>query len=247
MSERIRFIIAGFFVGLAELLPGISGSTVAIAFNVYDKFILFLANLKLSNLSFNPKKLNEVFFLDLIIPFFISMVLSVVLASNLILFLLTSYTEYFLYFIGILMFLVAALIGMRIKKEFGEHIKLNIQFISGLVFGFLLAKYSSAPIEPSFVFILFMGFVAFSFFLLPGISGSAILLSFGVYEIIISSIGSMNLNVLMPFSVGCLMSVLIMPKILNRLINQYKLEVMTFFTALILISGVNILPICGLL
>ena len=50
MSERIRFIIAGFFVGLAELLPGISGSTVAIAFNVYDKFILFLANLKLSNL-----------------------------------------------------------------------------------------------------------------------------------------------------------------------------------------------------
>ena len=43
------------------------------------------------------------------------------------------------------------------------------------------------------------------------------------------------------------MSVLIMPKILNRLINQYKLEVMTFFKALILISGVNILPIWGLL
>jgi uncharacterized membrane protein len=57
----------------------------------------------------------------------------------------------------------------------------------------------------------------------------------------------MNLNVLMPFSLGCLMSVLIMPKILNRLINKYKQEVMTFFTALILISGVNILPIWGLL
>ena len=42
MSERLRFIISGFFVGLAELLPGISGSTVAVAFNVYDKFILFL-------------------------------------------------------------------------------------------------------------------------------------------------------------------------------------------------------------
>lgn len=69
MSERLRFVISGFFIGLAELLPGISGSTVAIAFNVYDKFILFLANLKLSNLSLNPKKLNEVFFLDLIVPF----------------------------------------------------------------------------------------------------------------------------------------------------------------------------------
>ncbi len=39
MTERFRFVIAGFFVGLAELLPGISGSTVAIAFKVYEKFI----------------------------------------------------------------------------------------------------------------------------------------------------------------------------------------------------------------
>jgi uncharacterized membrane protein len=54
MSERLRFIISGFFVGLAELLPGISGSTVAIAFNVYEKFILFLSNLKISNFSFSP-------------------------------------------------------------------------------------------------------------------------------------------------------------------------------------------------
>jgi uncharacterized membrane protein len=62
MSERLRFIISGFFVGLAELLPGISGSTVAIAFNVYEKFILFLSNLKISNFSFSLKKLNQVFF-----------------------------------------------------------------------------------------------------------------------------------------------------------------------------------------
>ena len=61
MSERLRFIISGFFVGLAELLPGISGSTVAIAFNVYEKFILFLSNLKISNFSFSLKKLNQVF------------------------------------------------------------------------------------------------------------------------------------------------------------------------------------------
>ena len=38
MSERLRFVFAGFFVGIAELLPGISGSTVALAFKVYEKF-----------------------------------------------------------------------------------------------------------------------------------------------------------------------------------------------------------------
>ena len=87
MTERLRFFIAGFFIGLAELLPGISGSTVAIAFKVYEKFILFLSNLKISNFSFNFKKLNQVFFLDLIIPFFIAMAISVIFASKLILFL----------------------------------------------------------------------------------------------------------------------------------------------------------------
>jgi putative membrane protein len=62
MSERLRFIISGFFVGLAELLPGISGSTVAIAFNVYEKFILFLSNLKISNFSFSLRKTKSSFF-----------------------------------------------------------------------------------------------------------------------------------------------------------------------------------------
>ena len=84
MTERLRFFIAGFFVGLAELLPGISGSTVAIAFKVYEKFILFLSNLKISNFSFNYKKLNQVFFLDVIIPFFIAMAISVIFASKFI-------------------------------------------------------------------------------------------------------------------------------------------------------------------
>ena len=84
MNERLRFVVAGFFVGLAEILPGISGSTVAIAFNVYHKFILFLSNLKVSNLSLKYKELNKVFFLDLIIPFLFSMALTVILLSCLL-------------------------------------------------------------------------------------------------------------------------------------------------------------------
>ena len=112
MSEKLRFVIAGFFVGLAELLPGISGSTVAIAFNVYEKFILFLSNLKINNLSFNLKKLNKVFFLDLIIPFFIAMAISVIFASKFILFLYSEYTNGFLTFLAILMCLISLLLSL---------------------------------------------------------------------------------------------------------------------------------------
>ena len=242
MSERLRFIISGFFVGLAELLPGISGSTVAIAFNVYEKFILFLSNLKISNFSFSLKKLNQVFFLDLIIPFFIAMALSIIFASKLILFLYVEYTNYFLMFLAILMCLISFLITYRLKKEFRININWIIYFLAGAIFGIILNNINFLSIDPSFIEFILIGFIAFSFFLMPGISGSAILLSIGVYEIIIGSIANIQFEVLIPFAIGSIVSLLIMPRLINFLLSQYKLNIMIFFAALIFVSGVLIFP-----
>jgi putative membrane protein len=242
MTERLRFVIAGFFVGLAELLPGISGSSVAIAFKVYEKFILFLSNLKISNFSFNFKKLNQVFFLDLIIPFFIAMAISVIFASKFILFLYSEYTNGFLIFLSILMCSISFLIAFRLKNEFKLNMNWIIYFLAGAIFAALLDSISLVSNNPSFIGFVLVGFVAFSFFLLPGISGSAILLSIGVYEIIIGSIANIQLEIFMPFAIGCLISLLLMPKIINYLLSKYKLNIMIFFAALIFVSGVLIFP-----
>ena len=45
MNEKLKFFLAGFFIGIAELLPGISGSTVAVAFGIYNKIIKILSNI----------------------------------------------------------------------------------------------------------------------------------------------------------------------------------------------------------
>lgn len=242
MTERLRFVIAGFFVGLAELLPGISGSTVAIAFKVYEKFILFLSNLKISNFSFNFKKLNQVFFLDLIIPFFIAMAISVIFASKFILFLYSEYTNGFLIFLSFLMCSISFLIAFRLKNEFKFNMNWIIYFLAGAIFAAMLNTISLVSNNPSFIVFVLIGFIAFSFFLLPGISGSAILLSIGVYEIIIGSIANVQLEILMPFAIGCLISLFLMPKIINHLLSKYKLNIMIFFAALIFVSGVLIFP-----
>jgi putative membrane protein len=242
MTERLRFVVAGFFVGLAELLPGISGSTVAIAFKVYEKFILFLSNLKISNFSFTFKELNQVFFLDLIIPFFIAMAISVMFASKFILFLYSEYTNSFLIFLSILMCLISFLIAFRLKNEFKLNMNWIIYFLAGAIFAAMLNSISLVSNNPSFIVFVLVGFIAFSFFLLPGISGSAILLSIGVYETIIGSIANIQLEILMPFGIGCLISLLLMPKIINHLLSKYKLNIMIFFAALIFVSGVLIFP-----
>ncbi len=242
MNERLRFIVAGFFVGLAEILPGISGSTIAIAFNVYQKFILFLSNLKVSNLSLKYKELNRVFFLDLIIPFLFSMALAVILLSNLIMFLFSEYTYYFLVFLGSLMCLIAFVLLNRIKVLLNNKLRIFFYFSLGAVFGFLLNQINIIFINPNFIILLVVGFIAFSFFLMPGISGSAVLLSIGVYELIIGSIATLNMTILIPFALGCLISLLTMPKIVHHLLDRFNTSIMTFFSGLILVSGILLFP-----
>ncbi len=50
MNEKLKFFLAGFFIGIAELLPGISGSTVAVAFGIYNKIIKILSNIRIKNI-----------------------------------------------------------------------------------------------------------------------------------------------------------------------------------------------------
>ena len=242
MNERLRYIVAGFFVGLAEILPGISGSTIAIAFNVYQKFILFLSNLKVSNLSLKYKELNKVFFLDLIIPFLFSMALTVILLSNLIMFLFSEYTYYFLVFLGSLMCLIAFVLLNRIKDFLNNKLRIFFYFSLGAVFGFLLNQINLIFMNPNFIILLVVGFIAFSFFLMPGISGSAVLLSIGVYELIIGSIATLNMTILIPFALGCLISLLTMPKIVHHLLDRFNTSIITFFSGLILVSGILLFP-----
>ena len=88
MKDKIRYFIAGVFIGLSELLPGISGATVALMFGVYEKILIFLS------------KFKE---LDLIIPLLLGMVLSVFAFSSLINFLYENFTNIFIFLIAVLM------------------------------------------------------------------------------------------------------------------------------------------------
>ena len=137
---------------------------------------------------------------------------------------------------------ISFLIAFRLKNEFKFNMNWIIYFLSGAIFAAMLNTISLVSNNPSFIVFVLIGFIAFSFFLLPGISGSAILLSIGVYEIIIGSIANIQLEILMPFAIGCLISLFLMPKIINHLLSKYKLNIMIFFAALIFVSGFLIFP-----
>ena len=108
---QIKYACAGFLMGIAELIPGISGSTIAVIFNIYKNLMSILTELKWSNASFNLGKLTRVFQLRLFAPLIFSMFLSILLFSKGIDYLLTNYEQPFFLLLGWLMMLLSIQVG----------------------------------------------------------------------------------------------------------------------------------------
>ena len=111
MKEKIRYFIAGIFIGLSELLPGISGATVALMFGVYEKILTFL------------NKFKEI---HLIAPLMLGMILSVVAFSSLINFLYENFSNIFNIFIAFLM--IGYGLYLVIKTYLQENVRKGIFF-----------------------------------------------------------------------------------------------------------------------
>jgi len=225
MKDQIRYFIAGIFIGISELLPGISGATVALMFGVYERILAFLTQLK----GFN-----------LIIPLLIGMVLSVFLFSSLINYYYENFTDIFNFLIAILMigYGVFLIINTYLKENISHGISFYITLLLAIFIGFNLSSFDMYSIEePKMILLAILGFIACSFLLFPGISGSAFLLSVGAYTLIIQSIANLNFNVLLPFAIGMLAALILMPRLINKAYKKFGKSVLVFFGGLILTAG----------
>ena len=225
MKDQIRYFIAGIFIGISELLPGISGATVALMFGVYERILAFLTQLK---------------GFSLIIPLLIGMILSVFLFSSLINYLYENFTDIFNILIAILMigYGVFLIINNYLKENISQGMSFYLTLFLAIFIGLSLSSfqmYSSE--EPTMILLAILGFIACSFLLFPGISGSAFLLTVGVYTLIIQSIANLNFNVLLPFAIGMLAALILMPRLINKAYKKFGKSVLVFFGGLILTAG----------
>ena len=224
-------------MGFAELIPGVSGSTIALLFRVYEHIIISAK--ALTSLGFWQNPIYEFKKYDLlsIIVLMIAMALGVFLFSNAIVYVFENYTEAFYTIIGLTMLAISTYIVYRATNS-----EFSLNFISflvvGLLVGYILGNFNFSNSELSIISVFLAGVIAFSFFIVPGISGSAILVALGLYEAIIKAIAELNLEILIPFGFGCLISLIILPRLILKIYSNYKSSLDMFFAGLILISGI---------
>ena len=227
MKEKIRYFIAGIFIGLSELLPGISGATVALMFGVYEKLLDFLRKFK----NFN-----------LILPLLFGMILSVFIFSSLINFLYETHTNTFNISIALIMvgYGVFLVITTFLNEDIDKGKKFFINLFLAILIGFYLASFhTNVNQELNPLLLALFGFIACSFLLFPGISGSAFLLSVGAYPLIIGSISNLDFSILFPFGIGMLMALVLMPRFINKAYKKFGKSMLVFFGGLIFSAGIN--------
>jgi len=196
--EKIRNVIQGMVMGLAEIVPGVSGSTLALVMGIYDDFINLLHSVsefiktllqRLIGRSGNSslkKSFNDINF-EFGFLLLLGMLVSIGVFSNIISNLLEEHPQYiYAVFFGLI--LASISIPYKEIKEKSSRIYFLI-VISTIVSFFLLGlKPLEANENPSFILLFFGGVVGITGLILPGVSGSFILLMLGIYEYVVDQV-----------------------------------------------------------
>ena len=220
-------------MGIAEITPGISGATIAGLFNVYKDFVNFLNvfnPFKIKpNLSYFYKEINFSF----IIPLLLGMAISIYLSAFAIDYFRKSYLYELKIFLSAVMF-IAVVKNCGLDQSLNDSLKYILDFFLGLLIAIVIAlSLVELDFNNSFLLVL-AGLLAFTAFLLPGISGSLVLIILGVYGNITTAIKDIDVIFLTPFIIGMAISFLIIPAQIIKRINDNEVKAKVFFSGLIL-------------
>ena len=242
MNSKHFIIIAlkGMAMGAADLVPGISGGTVALITGIYENLIKSLnkiisENRKLSDLLAILKSSEFTFLLNL----FIGIISGILVFSRLIEYLFNNYEILTWSFISGLIISAIILLIRRIKSwDFT-----NILFIIlGIIFGQIIISVQNLDTTHNIPIIFLSGFLAISAMLLPGISGSYILVLLGQYAYIITSLNDLNITVITTFISGAILGLIVFTKIIHAIMRRWNKNTIVLMTGLIIGSITKLWP-----
>lgn len=251
----------GIIIGMANVIPGVSGSTIAVVFGIYDKFI--------DAITLNVKKLwkNKKF----VLPIVTGMALGVLILSKLITLLYEKFpiqTNFF--FTGLIIGSVPMLVNLSVNKKDGTKVEKSktktivVCVIIGIAIMILFSMLESSFGDsqgmikslPEFsaklaLKIFIAGVFGAVAMIVPGISGSLLMLILGVYPIVIKSISALFLPesffsaliLLLPNGVGVLAGLLLGARLIKNLLEKAPNHTYAVILGLLCGSALNICPI----
>ena len=249
--KNIIVAVKGACMGAADVIPGVSGGTIAFIMGIYDDFVGSLAaiNGEAVKLLFKGqfkafwKHINGSFLLSLVIGIGIS----VISLAGLMQMLLSDFPiQTWAFFFGLIVassiFIIRGISGWRLRE--------GLLLVLGIILGVVICTLSPTQTPDGLWFIFLSGALAICAMILPGISGSFILLILGKYQYIMGCISDLvsgvnfgqNFLILCIFGIGAVVGILGFSKFLHWLLARWNKETLIVLAGFIIGSLVKVWP-----
>ena len=250
-SEYILTAVKGACMGAADVIPGVSGGTIAFIMGIYDKFVASLAaiNAEAVKLFFTGKfkefwrHINGGFLLSLVVGIGVSVIsLATVMQTLLSDFPIQTWAFFFGLIVASSIFILRGISGWGLREI--------LFLIGGVVLGVVICTLSPTQTPDALWFIFLSGAIAICAMILPGISGSFILLILGKYQYILGAVSDLvagqniadNLLIIGVFAIGAVVGILSFSKFLHWLLSRWHKQALIILAGFIIGSLVKIWP-----
>lgn len=236
--------LKGFAMGAANVIPGVSGGTIALITGIFGRIINALNGLmsfKTWKLLFAGKFKEFVSKVDgrFLLAVMIGAVLSVFTLAKLMQYLLNQYpVQTWAFFLG----MIAASAVFMLAEVRCWRVSHGLWIAVGIGLGIALCTLSPTETTDDLWFIFICGAIAICTMILPGVSGSFILLLLGKYEYIMNAISNLNWPVLAAFGIGCAIGIVAFSKALHWLLARYQQQTMLVLVGFVMGSLIKVWP-----
>lgn len=255
----VKNIFGGIMIGIANIIPGVSGGTIIVLLGLFDKTMEAISNVFKIKIGFKERMKNVIFLLQIMI----GVAIGLVGFAKVLDFLFSNFEHQTLFlFAGLIIFSLPML-----KKQEMDNKKISTPFfvIGILIIGLLayfspekkevvvpLAELLSKNLNFAYILILIiMGAISGAAMLFPGISGSMVLLVLGyyyLYKSYVSNVTTFEPMVLIPLifiAIGVVIGIIVSAKLTTYLLDKHQNKTMSLILGLVLMSGIVIIPRTG--
>lgn len=248
--KRTGVVLRGVAMGIAEVIPGVSGGTIAFITGIYRTLIdsitavdiQFIKMVLKGDFHLAAAKINFGFLMSL----FFGMVGGLILTVFGVSYLLENYPEpLWGFFFGLILASIPLMLSQLTRRQWSY----TLIFILGAVVAYGVTSLSPVPSSTNYFYIYFAGCIAICALVLPGISGSFILLLLGLYSVIVPGFKSFlqspstdEFLILAAFGLGCITGLAVISRIVKRAFEKYKNHTLALLSGFMLGSLNKIWP-----
>lgn len=242
MKQYINWLIKGLAMGAADIVPGVSGGTLAFILGIYDRFLTALTRFNLTALNLVRRGRWGTFWQHVdgtfLLCLFSGILISIATLASAITYLLEHRpVPLWALFNGLILGALPLLL-QPIRFTPKRWLLLGFGVLVAVAVSFLTPVQSS----PQTWMFLIAGFIAICAMILPGISGSFLLLLMGMYAPVVAAVSDFNLVRLALFATGCIVGLLVFSRILSALLQRFHDAMLALLCGVVIGALLRIWP-----